>query len=150
MFGVRKAYRELVKSVREMQQENDQLKAENARLRSELESVGTAAYLYGRGNLLAENAKLREDLEDQEGYDQILRDRLRQQTELCVKAEAENAKLRDSLKALMIGTNVELCADRDASQCQECSMALDEHRCATSDAMLLLGIDMYGEPLGRE
>lgn len=61
--------------------------------------------------------------------------------------EAENAKLRDSLKALMMGVNVELCADRDASQCQECSMALDEHRCAMSDAILLLGIDMYGEPL---
>ena len=60
---------------------------------------------------------------------------------------AENAQLRDTLKALMMGTNVELCADRDASQCQECSMALDEHRCAMSDAMLLLGIDMYGEPL---
>ena len=32
MFGVRKAYRELVKSVRGMQQENDKLKAENAKL----------------------------------------------------------------------------------------------------------------------
>lgn len=63
---------------------------------------------------------------------------------------AENAKLRDSLKALMMGTNVELCADRDASQCQECSMALDENRCAMFDAMLLLGIDMYGEPLGGD
>lgn len=64
--------------------------------------------------------------------------------------QAENAKLRDSLKALMMGTNMELCADRDASQCQECSMALDENRCAMSDAMLLLGIDMYGEPLGGD
>ena len=63
------------------------------------------------------------------------------------RTNAENAKLRNSLKALMMGTNVELCADRDASQCQECSMALDEHRCAMSDAMLLLGIDMYGESL---
>lgn len=34
--------------------------AENAKLRSELESVGTAAYLYGRGDLQAENARLRE------------------------------------------------------------------------------------------
>ena len=40
--------------------EHRQLKAENARLRSELESVGTAAYLYGRSDLKAENAKLRE------------------------------------------------------------------------------------------
>ena len=34
--------------------------AENAKLRSELESVGTASYLYGRSDLQAENAKLRE------------------------------------------------------------------------------------------
>ena len=46
-------------------------------------------------NLEAENAKLREDMEDLEGYDQMLRDRLRQETELRVKAEAENAKLRE-------------------------------------------------------
>ncbi len=66
------------------------------------------------------------------------------------KLREQNAKLRDSLKALMMGTNVELCADRDASQCQECSMALDEHSCVMSNAILLLGIDMYGEPLGGE
>ena len=40
--------------------ENEHLQAENARLRSELESVGTAAYLYGRSDLKTENAKLRE------------------------------------------------------------------------------------------
>ena len=34
--------------------------AENVKLREELESVGTAAYLYGRSDLKAENAKLRE------------------------------------------------------------------------------------------
>ena len=39
---------------------NDAWQTENARLLSELESVGTAAYLYGRGELKAENAKLRE------------------------------------------------------------------------------------------
>ena len=39
-------------------------RAENAKLRSELESVGTAAYLYGRGDLKAENAKLRELLSE--------------------------------------------------------------------------------------
>lgn len=38
----------------------DRLGAENAKLRSELESVGTASYLYGRSDLKAENAKLRE------------------------------------------------------------------------------------------
>lgn len=39
MFGVRKAYRELVKSVRGIQQENDQLKAENAKLRELVKHV---------------------------------------------------------------------------------------------------------------
>lgn len=34
--------------------------AENAKLRRELESVGTAAYLYGRTDLADENDKLRE------------------------------------------------------------------------------------------
>ena len=34
--------------------------AENAKLKQELEAVGTAAYLYGRNDLAAENAKLRE------------------------------------------------------------------------------------------
>lgn len=42
----------------------DGLEQENAKLREELESVGTAAYLYGRSDLKAENAKLRELCED--------------------------------------------------------------------------------------
>lgn len=37
---------------------------ENAKLREELEAVGTAAYLYGRTDLEAENAKLRELVAD--------------------------------------------------------------------------------------
>lgn len=61
--------------------------------------------------------------------------------------KAENAKLRDSLKALMMGTYAELCADRDQPQCRECSMRRGDDTCATADAMELLGIDMYGEPL---
>lgn len=36
------------------------LESENAKLRKELESIGTAAYLYGRSDLKSENAKLRE------------------------------------------------------------------------------------------
>lgn len=40
--------------------ENDKLRAENAKLRAELESVGSAAYLYGHKDLKAENVKLRE------------------------------------------------------------------------------------------
>lgn len=37
-----------------------ELEEENAKMWSELESVGTAAYLYGRDQLKTENAKLRE------------------------------------------------------------------------------------------
>lgn len=37
-----------------------ELGTENAKLQEELESVGTAAYLYGRSDLKSENAKLRE------------------------------------------------------------------------------------------
>lgn len=63
---------------------------------------------------------------------------------------AENANLRDSLKALMMGTNVELCADREEPDCKECSMHHGEDGCTVVDAMELLDIDIYGEPLGEE
>lgn len=42
---------------------------ENARLKQELEAVGTAAYLYGRTDLADENAKLRELLQDYHRYE---------------------------------------------------------------------------------
>ena len=42
----------------------DGFTSENTRLRSELESVGIASYLYGRSDLKAENAKLRELVRD--------------------------------------------------------------------------------------
>lgn len=64
------------------------------------------------------------------------------------KYRAENAKLRDALKALMMGTNVELCAYRDEPDCKKCSMHHGKDGCAMVDAMELLGIDMFGEPLG--
>lgn len=54
----------------------------------------------------SENTKLRNELEDQEGYDQMLRDRLRQQTELCVKAEDENKRLCNERERLF-RSNVE-------------------------------------------
>lgn len=40
------------------------IEAENAKLRSELESVGTAAYLYGLGDHKEENAKLRAERDE--------------------------------------------------------------------------------------
>ena len=61
---------------------------------------------------------------------------------------AENANLREALKALMMGTNAELCADRDEADCTMCSMHHGKDGCTVVDAMELLGIDMYGMPLG--
>lgn len=59
----------------------------------------------------------------------------------------ENAKLRDALKSLIMGTNAELCIDRDEPNCKECSMHHGKDGCTVVDAMKLLGIDIYGEPL---
>jgi hypothetical protein len=73
--------------------------------------------------------------------------------ELCEQNAAlfrENAKLREILKSLMMGTNAELCAGRGESDCKECSMYHGEDGCTVVNAMELLGIDMYGEPLGIE
>lgn len=64
--------------------------------------------------------------------------------------ESENAKLLEILKSLMMGTNAELCAGRGESDCKECSMYHGEDGCTVVNAMELLGIDMYGEPLGIE
>ena len=64
--------------------------------------------------------------------------------------QAENAKLRETLKVLMMGTNAELCSDRDEADCRMCSMHHGEDGCTVVDAMELLGIDMYGMPLGIE
>lgn len=43
----------------QLREELQRTNAENARLKQELESVGTAAYQYGRTDLADENAKLR-------------------------------------------------------------------------------------------
>lgn len=51
--------------------------------------------------LVNENEKLRKDMEDLESYDQILRDRLRKETELQVKSNAENAKLRELVEDML-------------------------------------------------
>lgn len=84
---------------------------------------------------------LREVIAEQEQTIEYLHER-------CKSEEVENAKLRDALKALMMGTNAELCADRDESGCKDCSMHHGKDGCAMVDAMELLGIDMFGEPLG--
>lgn len=64
--------------------------------------------------------------------------------------ESENAKLRDALKALMMGTNTELCAGRDEPDCKKCSMHHGKDGCAMIDAMELLCIDIFGEPMEVE
>ena len=61
----------------------------------------------------------------------------------------ENAKLRDVLKALTVGTNAELCADRDYLSCKECLMHRSRESCTITDAMELLGCDAYGEPMEK-
>jgi hypothetical protein len=84
------------------------------------------------------------DVSDHVGRQEPVFERTREY--ICELAD-ENANLRDALRALMVGTNAEMCADRDAPQCQECSTRSDNVRCAMTDAMELLGIDMYGEPM---
>lgn len=60
----------------------------------------------------------------------------------------DKERLSSALKALMVGTYFELCAERDASQCRGCSMRGDNDKdCVVTRAMELLGVDMYGEPL---
>ena len=60
MFELARMCREAADTIWQLRDDLQRANAENARLRSELESVGTAAYLYGRGDLKAENAKLRD------------------------------------------------------------------------------------------
>ena len=54
----------LSRLLNEERERRERLEGENARLRDELESVGTAAYLYGRSDLKAENSKLRKLAQD--------------------------------------------------------------------------------------
>lgn len=94
---------------------------ENAKLREELDqwhSLTAGIELpeypmtqFQPKDLERENAKLREDMEDLEGYDQMLRDRLRQVTELKVKADSENAKLRALLQDVAICASGNYCYD---------------------------------------
>jgi len=60
MFELARMCREAADTIWHLRDDLQRANAENARLRSELESVGTASYLYGRSDLKAENAKLRE------------------------------------------------------------------------------------------
>ena len=106
------------------------IEAENAKLRT---SIGIRETC---------NARLREDLEDQEGYDQMLRDRLRQQTELCVKAEADNAKLRELV------TDMYRCSD-PCNDCQHYSGSNTGYYCGLgigwkARRMRELGIEVDG------
>jgi cell shape-determining protein MreC len=63
MFELAHMCHEAADTIWELRDDLQRANAENARLRSELDSVGTAAYLYGRSDLKAENAKLRELLD---------------------------------------------------------------------------------------
>lgn len=133
-------YARLIRQVVEHEYAN--LQAENARLRSELESIGTVAYLYGRGDLKAENDKLREQIEllitllrndcdIEASWDGLrkfwnigltesgclMRDR-------ACKAEAENAKLRDELDFCL----------KHVPNCDGCEAMLDCWECLRADS----------------
>ena len=61
--------RDAADTIWQMRDDLQRTNAENARLKQELEAVGTAAYLYGRNDLADENAKLRELLQDYHRYE---------------------------------------------------------------------------------
>lgn len=91
--------RDAADTIWELRDDLQRTNAENARLRSELESVGTAAYLYGRSDLNDENAKLREIIADLEEL--LPESKRRWHIHETVKAIAEdNAKLRELVREL--------------------------------------------------
>ena len=53
--------------------------------------------------LLTENARLKEDMRDLEAYDQILRDNLRRDNELRLKAQAECNRAQELMELLLDG-----------------------------------------------
>ena len=68
MFELARMCRDAADIIWQLRDDLQRANAENTKLRSELESVGVAAYLYGRGDLLAENDKLRELIADMLQY----------------------------------------------------------------------------------
>jgi len=133
---------------KDLERENKRLREENAKLRSELESVGTAAYLYGRGDLQAENAKLREELADMskcETCEAML------DCDECLRADDsqkerkridfENAKLRELVRELWEGYQDPPCEDcpyKDTPTCADCSICARE--ATVIDCMRELGV----------
>lgn len=113
----RRYYERMIDEIADAHREQlDQLKAENARLKQELEAVGTAAYLYGRTDLADEDAKLRDqtellvtllrnDCDIEASWDglrhfwsiELTDDGCLMRDRAC-KAEADNAKLRELLQ----------------------------------------------------
>lgn len=90
---------------------------------------------------VTENEKLRKDMEDLEGYDQMLRDRLRQETELQVKSKAENEKLRELAHDLYKYFV-------DCECCHECCDNYPEQElCPYLKRLHALGIDPWNRPL---
>lgn len=71
---------------------------------------------------------LGDELEELEGYNQTLRDRLRQQTELRAKAESENAKLRRfvTIRDHCIAGGCDLCQYRKNRESEDVECELDE------------------------
>lgn len=65
---------------------------------------------------------------------------------IASELEAENAKLRQTLKDLVVGIGKELCDNADKQRCSECSMDHANSCCVVTDAMDMLGPSMlYGD-----
>ena len=106
LFELAQMLNDAADTICELRGDLQRTNAENAKLRSELESVGVAAYLYGRGDLLAENAKLRELLaivsdmaRDYDGDRRLLRQLVQELYEdQC--DECDQWKYRDRIREL--------------------------------------------------
>lgn len=61
--------------------------------------------------------------------------------EIASELEAENAKLRQTLRDLVIGIGKELCDNADGQLCKGCSMNHVNGYCVVTDAMEILEED---------
>lgn len=114
----------------------EELQADNAKLRSELESVGTAAYLYGRSDLKAENDNLRSqctDLVDER--ERLFQANVEKNGEV-LRLVGENAKLREERREYQatIDSLVDECADYKAENAKLRELVRDWYELAVGGA----------------
>lgn len=129
---------------REWREVAERAQAENVKLKQELEAVGTAAYLYGRNNLVDENAKLQEKIKALTELASIGKLTASQCTELA----EDNAKLRELVRDMLPFVEVgmdDTCVARRCCLFEQCEYivgvkcAIEQHML---DRMRELGIDL--------